>query len=200
MADIDGALHANGSVRIASPAGVVFGPNADVRVHGLVAAAAYTDENAFLSSLTSDERLSFSAGAGEVRIRGAHIESDGGALAFIGAQVVQEEASVVHGATDSDVFYGVATSFILPLLGGEDVAGFASSASHGHDIDVKGATTAGQILRVEDRPRLDRPVPRADAQDPRWRRPDRQFQAALRPARMSTATSAYRIRVRRGRR
>lgn len=145
---IDGGLYAGGSVWIASPAGVVFGPNADVDVDGLVAAAADTDEHAFLAPIGSGEWTSFTGGGQEVRIRGAHIKSGGGALAFIGGQVVQEENSVVQGTTDSNVFYGAASSFSLGLTHGKDVAGFISSAHTGHDIDVNGSTSSGQILAV----------------------------------------------------
>ena len=81
---IDGLLQANGQVFVINPSGVLFGRNAQVNVHGLVASTLDLGDTDFMAG-----RLNFSGQAGVVSNAGV-IATDGqpgGYVALLGGQV-----------------------------------------------------------------------------------------------------------------
>lgn len=154
-----GAERGAGNVWFQAPGGVVFGPNAQVNVGGLLATPAAVAETGFLDPV--NHSFAFAGdGSGTVRVRsGAQLKAVNGALALIAGAVSTEAGAAVTGAGTSTVLYGAAGDFTIrfgPQSGGLDLLDFTvptgGGSLSGTPLDLRGQTLApGVILAVVNR-------------------------------------------------
>ncbi len=111
--DIDGSLRANGMIFLINPNGVVFGPNAQVNVNGLVATTADTSDRKFMAGQYRFDRPSHNPNA-TVENQGTITIADGGLAALVAPGVAN---SGTITARSGRIALGGALTFGLDLYG-----------------------------------------------------------------------------------
>ena len=154
-----GAERGAGNVWFQAPGGVIFGPNAQINVGGLLATPAAVTEAGFLDP--TSRSFSFAGGAaGTVRVRsGAQLKASGGALALIAGAVSTETGVAITASGGATILYAAAGDFTVrfgPQAGDLDLLDFTVPTGGGSlsatPLDLQGQTVAsGVILAVVNR-------------------------------------------------
>ncbi len=168
QAVIDGRLEGRvgsafgGNVWIASPNGVIFGPNARVDLGGLLATSATNLPNNFFDPSAAPVFDFTGASRAPVEVRaGAQITGYGGTLAFLSQEVDTQAGAIVQGAAAdpgaTSVLYGASTDFRISFAPSStndlDLVSFALphgavGSGSAAPLTLAGATTAGEIQIV----------------------------------------------------
>ena len=149
-----------GNVWFIDPNGIVFGPNANVNVGGILATTSnLVSDSAFLSGADTDP-IGFSATSGYAQLvidAGANITVHDGSAVFIGGEVLDSGTVTGAGsyATDTKAVFASARNFTVRFgsnppdpLRATDLALFdLSVTAAGNDVAITGGTTtAGQVI------------------------------------------------------
>ena len=140
LSEIHGSLNANGHLYLINPNGIIFGSDAQINVHALIASSLDMADSSFLSG-----NISFVGDSeGEVMNLG-EINADEFA-ALIGGKVVNEGTIISPGGSAA-LLAGDATLDIGEASGGKislDLSGLLDgSANNSGSIDVSSATESG---------------------------------------------------------
>ncbi|WP_293680737.1 filamentous hemagglutinin N-terminal domain-containing protein [uncultured Phenylobacterium sp.] len=142
-----------GNVWFSAPGGVVFGPNAQVNVGGLLATPATVAQGAFLDPNNLD--IAFTGGGdGAVELRaGAELRATGGALALVAGSVTADAGSQVTSAGASTVLYGATSDFTVRFgiqAGDLDLLDFIVPAGGGTSLatplTLRGETVGANVF------------------------------------------------------